>query len=117
MSGQPIAYRLQPVYAAGPGTIQTAALMTCMATGEVLDGMGGGGDFLSPKVVELLRGGDCTITKGATPAAEMLAALEAALPIIASDYEAGAEQFQPVAPDKALAMIRAAIAKARGEQS
>ena len=45
--------------------------------------------------------------------ADLLAALEAALPIIASDYEAGAPQFQPVAPDRALQMIRAAIAKAR----
>ena len=37
--------------------------MTCMATGQVLSGMGGGGNYLAPAVVEMLRGGGCTITK------------------------------------------------------
>ena len=32
--------------------------MTCLATGEVLSGMGGGGLFLSPEVMERLRGGE-----------------------------------------------------------
>lgn len=50
-----IAYRLVPVHPAAPNTLQTAALMQCMATGEILDGMGGGGEFLSPKFVEDLR--------------------------------------------------------------
>ena len=58
-----IAYRLSPVFETEEGGFATAAIMSCMATGEVLSGMGGGGDFLSPRVVEVLRGGGCTITK------------------------------------------------------
>ncbi len=58
-----VAYRLTPVFEMEPGGIATAALMTCMATGKILDGMGGGGDFLAPEVVDALRGGGCTITK------------------------------------------------------
>lgn len=52
-----IAYQLQPVYETPPDefAMETAALMTCLATGEVLSGMGGGGLFLSPEVVERLR--------------------------------------------------------------
>lgn len=58
-----IAYRLTPVYELEPGSLATAAVMQCMATGETLSGMGGGGEYLSPKVVETLRGGGCVITK------------------------------------------------------
>lgn len=58
-----IAYRLEPVYELAEGGFVTAAVMSCMATGEMLEGMGGGGEFLSPKVVNLLRGGGCTIIK------------------------------------------------------
>lgn len=62
-NAQVIAYRLTPVYPAAANSIATAAAITCMATGKMLDGMGGGGLFLSPEVVEMLRGGGCTITK------------------------------------------------------
>lgn len=50
-----IAYRLARVLELEEGGIATAALMKCMATGEVLSGMGGGGEFLSPEVVQALR--------------------------------------------------------------
>lgn len=50
-----IAYRLEPVHELESGSIATAAVMQCMATGEILEGMGGGGDFLSPGVVEAFR--------------------------------------------------------------
>lgn len=50
-----IAYRLSPVRDVPAGGIATAAVMTCMATGEILYGMGGGGSYLSAKVVEALR--------------------------------------------------------------
>jgi CTP-dependent riboflavin kinase len=50
-----IAYRLEPVYEIAPGNIATAAVMTCMVTGEYLSGMGGGGDYISPKVYSRLR--------------------------------------------------------------
>ena len=52
------AYHLQPVYESlptDPPMMATAALMTCMVTGEVLDSMGGGGEYLAPGVVEALR--------------------------------------------------------------
>jgi hypothetical protein len=55
-----IAYRLTPVYPVEPGTMRTACVMSCMATGEKLSGMGGGGMFLSPKVVVDLQKGDYT---------------------------------------------------------
>lgn len=61
-----VAYRLEPVFEIEPGGIATAAVMQCMATGEYLSGMGGGGDYLAPGVVEMLRGGDCVIIKGAS---------------------------------------------------
>lgn len=50
-----IAYRLTPVRAPEPGGIATAAVMTCMATGRVLSGMGGGGTYLAPEVVSAIR--------------------------------------------------------------
>ena len=50
-------------------------------------------------------------------ASDLLEALKAALPIIASDYEAGSPQFQPVAPERVLALMRAAVAKAEGNAS
>lgn len=53
--GDTIAYRLTPVQAIPAGGIATAAVMTCMATGEGLSGMGGGGTYLSPRIVEALR--------------------------------------------------------------
>ena len=52
---QTIAYRLQPVKETPPGGIATAAVMSCAATGETLSGMGGGGLFLSPRIVDALR--------------------------------------------------------------
>lgn len=63
MSKEPIAYRLTPAYPPEPGSLSTACVMTCMATGKILSGSGGGGAFLAPEVFEMLRGGDCTITK------------------------------------------------------
>ena len=68
MSEEIIAYRLTPIYAPTPGprgqeAFFSAAVISCMATGKMLSGMGGGGEFLSPEVVEMLRGGGCTITK------------------------------------------------------
>lgn len=50
-----IAYRLTPVKELEPGGIGTAAVMTCMASGRLLSGMGGGGMYLAPDVVEALR--------------------------------------------------------------
>lgn len=50
-----IAYRLTAVREIEPGAIATAAVMTCMATGRVLSGMGGGGQYLAPEVVTALR--------------------------------------------------------------
>lgn len=50
-----IAYRLTPVQETPPGGIATAAVMTCMATGETLSGMGGGGTYLAPRIVDALR--------------------------------------------------------------
>jgi hypothetical protein len=58
VSRQPYAYRVTPVYprAIGdPPSMATSALMTCMATGVVLDTKGGGGEYLSPRFVEGLR--------------------------------------------------------------
>lgn len=51
-------YRVEPVYKEPfwyEGSIMTAALVTCMATGETLDGMGGGGDFISIDIYHALR--------------------------------------------------------------
>lgn len=76
---RPIAYRLTPLYPEefspgprGQERMFSAAVIQCIATGEILAGMGGGGEFLAPGVVETLRGGGCTITKddpaaGASP--------------------------------------------------
>lgn len=50
-----IAYRLQPLKETPPGGLATAAVMSCAATGEMLSGMGGGGLFLSPRIVDALR--------------------------------------------------------------
>ena len=50
-----IAYRLEPVREPAEPTIMTAAVMTCIATGRTLSGMGGGGDHLSPAIVDALR--------------------------------------------------------------
>ena len=55
MTNKIIAYRLEPVHENLPGGIATAAVMTCMATGETLSGMGGGGDYLSPAFVDTLK--------------------------------------------------------------
>lgn len=50
-----IAYRLEPIREPEEGTLATAAVMTCLATGRILSGSGGGGDYLSPSVVDALR--------------------------------------------------------------
>jgi hypothetical protein len=54
---QPYAYRVEPIYPRDPNKemLVTAAVMTCMATGRMLDGMGGGGQFLAPEIVDGLR--------------------------------------------------------------
>lgn len=52
-----IAYRLEPVYEVPPGRLVTAAVMQCLATGKVLSGSGGGGEYLDPEIVEALRDG------------------------------------------------------------
>lgn len=50
-------YRIEPVYEDPPGYegFATAAVVTCMVTGEMLDGMGGGGDFISVDTYQALR--------------------------------------------------------------
>lgn len=50
-------YRIEPVYEDPPGYegFATAAVVTCMATNETLDGMGGGGDFISVEIYAALR--------------------------------------------------------------
>jgi len=58
-----VASRVTQVFEPEPGGVATAAVMRCMATGKILDGMGGGGEFIAPDVVNMLRGGGCTITK------------------------------------------------------
>lgn len=50
-----VAYRLVPVQEIQEGGIATAAVMTCMVTGRTLSGMGGGGSFIAPEVVDALR--------------------------------------------------------------
>lgn len=50
-----VAYRLEPIPEQVPGGLSTAAIMTCIATGEILSGSGGGGLHLAPAVVEALR--------------------------------------------------------------
>jgi hypothetical protein len=52
-----VAYRLEPVPGRPAGDVASAAVMTCVATGEILCGAGGGGEFLSPGVVAALRSG------------------------------------------------------------
>lgn len=50
-------WRLSPVYEPDPTKgpyMATAALVQCMATGETLDTMGGGGKFLSNYIVDAL---------------------------------------------------------------
>lgn len=54
------------------------------------------------------------LTEAADTIERLMEALQAALPIIASDYERGSPQFQPIAPDAALAMIRAALGQGEG---
>lgn len=56
-----VAYRVEPVHEIPEGGIATAAVMRCMASSEILSGMGGGGEYLAPRVVDLLRGGGCII--------------------------------------------------------
>lgn len=51
-------YRVQPVMSRLPEdgfTMETAALATCMATGEMLSGSGGGGLFLKKDIVDALN--------------------------------------------------------------
>lgn len=50
-----IAYKVTPVFAPEPGSIGTACMATCMATGEHLSGSGGGGDFLKKEIVDALN--------------------------------------------------------------
>ena len=47
-------YTLTPVRQAPDGTIMSAAIQQCMATGKTLAGMGGGGIALAPEIVEAL---------------------------------------------------------------
>lgn len=54
---KPIAYKLVPVYEPPAGGIATAAVMSCALTGRVLSGMGGGGLYLAPEIVDELRRG------------------------------------------------------------
>lgn len=71
MTRKTLYYRLEPVVEppadAGP-QIATAAVVTCLATGRMLDGMGGGGEFLSVEVVDALRrGARARMEPGDTP--------------------------------------------------
>jgi len=53
----PLYYELIPVYPRkpeSPPTLVSAACVTCMATGEILDGMGGPALALSPKIVDAI---------------------------------------------------------------
>lgn len=72
MSKRILCYRLEPVYE-DPRTrlgLSTAAVATCMATGEILDGMGGGGLFLSKKIVDALNAGVNNVAKVVIDASE-----------------------------------------------
>ena len=53
----PIYYRLEPVYSpkeGAPPSLASAACVTCMSTGEILDGCGGPGLALSPRIVDAI---------------------------------------------------------------
>lgn len=51
---QPLYYHLSPIYPGKPGSIATAALVNCIATGRQLHHCGGPGYALSPDVVKAL---------------------------------------------------------------
>lgn len=79
-----IAYRLEPVYehdfSPGPRGRErmfSAAVMSCMVTGQALAGMGGGGEYLSPVVVDGFR-----IRRDRTRAALDAAAVTPMQPVI-----------------------------------
>ena len=55
MEKKPIAYRLVPVYPPDAESISSAAMMQCMYSGVTLSSRGGGGDVLSPEIVNDLR--------------------------------------------------------------
>lgn len=65
-----IAYSLSPVYERDTEidgiAFTTAALMTCMFSGETIETMGGGGQYLSPEVVRKL---DCRVWGNQEPKA------------------------------------------------
>lgn len=63
-----IAYRFEPVYEPRPGAIQTAAFANCLVTGEVLDTMGGPGEWVSPSFVEMVKRRGLKITEEAVRA-------------------------------------------------
>lgn len=50
-----IAYRLEPVQPS-MGGMATACMMYCGVTGLALSGSGGGGNYISPEVWEVLQG-------------------------------------------------------------
>lgn len=53
-----IAYRLVPVYEPELGSISTACVMTCAATGDVISNSGGGGQVIAPDVHDALVSGN-----------------------------------------------------------
>lgn len=79
-----IAYRLEPVYEPRSESIGTAAVMTCMATGKMLSGSGGGGSFLAPEIVDVLRNDGTSKT---IIAAAYYDAMVAALKAVTDAYE------------------------------
>lgn len=85
MADKIIAYRLAPVYEIPPGGIAAAAVMTCLATGKVLSGSGGGGEFLSPLVVAWLRSPEPQIVLQQSELVTLLKAAKA----YADDLESG----------------------------
>jgi hypothetical protein len=50
------AYRIDPIWPRSSANMgfATAAVMDCMVSGKMLSGSGGGGDYISPEVYELL---------------------------------------------------------------
>jgi len=55
-----LAYRLTPIFESPPAkpgevVLHSAAVMECLATGRILSGGGGGGEFLAPEIVDALR--------------------------------------------------------------
>jgi len=51
---KPYAYRLEAIHPRTDGGFATACVMSCMVSGKMLSGSGGGGSYISPEVYEIL---------------------------------------------------------------